>query len=72
MPSKDKEYKLDRTAFKAQTFEEANNHYGYWEQKTLTERLEAAYYLIRSAYGFLNKDFPLMDRSFFSTRKFEK
>ena len=71
MPSQKNEYKLDRTAFKSQTFEEANNHYGYWQQKTLTERLQASYYLIQSAYGFLNSDLPKVDRTYFSSRKFE-
>jgi hypothetical protein len=71
MSSSNNEYRLDRTAFKAQTFEEANDHCTYWQQKTLTERLQAAQYLIKSAYGLLNKDFPPMDRTFFSTRKFE-
>ena len=71
MPDTDKKYKLDRTAFQAKTFEEADNHYSYWENKTFKERLEAANYLIQSAYGYLGKSLPPVDRTYFTTRKFE-
>lgn len=71
MSSPKDKYKLDRTAFKAFTFEEADNHYAYWENISLKERLEAAYYLIQSAYGYIGSDLPPVDRTLFSTRKFE-
>jgi hypothetical protein len=44
-------YRLDRTAFKAQRFSEADNHFAYWRDKTPAERLRAATYLIRSAWN---------------------
>lgn len=45
------EYRLDRTAFSAQTLNEANNHYGFWKNKSQEERLNAAFYLISKAYN---------------------
>ncbi|HRH60609.1 MAG TPA: hypothetical protein PL045_08570 [Chitinophagaceae bacterium] len=38
-------FAFDRTAFQAVTFEEANDHYGYWKNKSMKERLEAGAYL---------------------------
>jgi hypothetical protein len=63
-PSK---YRLDRTAFKMQTFEEANNHYGYWKDKSYKERLEAAFYLINQAYQVSSA--MRVDRTVFSKRR---
>ena len=65
------EYKFDRTAFKASTFQEADDHYTYWKHKSLKERLEAACYLITSAYNFSSENLPALDRSYFTTRKFK-
>jgi hypothetical protein len=33
------EYRLDRTAFKAQSFAEADDHYSYWKDRFPEERL---------------------------------
>ena len=62
-------YKLDRTAFAIQTFEEASNQVGYWLTKTPTERLNAAWYLICAAWNLDMKEPIKMDRSQFSMRK---
>ncbi len=64
IPSK---YHLNRTAFKIQTFEESNNHYDYWKDKSHNERLDAAFYLINQVYNVT----PLtrVDRTVFSKRK---
>ena len=62
-----KPYKLDRTAFKAQTAEEASHQYGYWKTKTLAERLRAAFYLNSVAYNFDINNPPRLDRNFFTT-----
>jgi hypothetical protein len=35
----------------------------------LKERLEAAYYLITSAYNFSPENPPTLDRAYFATRK---
>lgn len=63
-------YKFDRTAFKAQTFEE--------EQKTKTfaaatiiERLKISFYLNSIAYNFDINNPPRMDKTVFSMRKNE-
>jgi hypothetical protein len=41
------EYRLDRTAFKAQTAKEASNHTAYYKTLTWQERLKVANYLNR-------------------------
>ena len=61
------EYKFDRTAFKAMSFEEANNHYQTWKNSSLSERLSAATYLINQSFGTSNQT-PL-DRKIFTKRK---
>lgn len=62
-----KKYRMDKTAFKAQTFKEADNHYGYWENKSYSERLDAAFYLICMAFRV--KPSAKLDRTVFSKRK---
>ena len=60
-----KPYRLDKTAFSAQTVEEAANKYGYWKSQSYTERLKAAYYLNRAAYKIrLNKQPRLVCTAF--------
>jgi hypothetical protein len=62
-----KKYRMDKTAFKMQTFEEADNNYGNWEMKSYAERLDAACYLICTAFGI--KPSTKLDRTVFSKRK---
>lgn len=62
-----KKYALDKTAFSKMSFEEANNHYGYWKNKSMKERINAAFYLIYQMYG-VNKHTPI-DKTVFSKRK---
>ena len=64
-----KPYRLDRTKFKAQSFEAADNQYEYWQKKTIEERLRAAHYLISVAYDFDINNPPKLDRTAFSARK---
>lgn len=56
------EYRLDRTAFKAQSFAEADDHYSYWKDRSPEERLRAAAYLIRSAWGIESEEQFRMER----------
>jgi hypothetical protein len=63
----ERKFRLDRTAFSATTVKEAGDHTKYWKDKTYTERLEAAFFLIRHAYQ-LDADARL-DKSVFSKRK---
>jgi hypothetical protein len=62
-------FKLDRTAFKIQTFEEADNNRAYWLSKTPAERWSAAWYLTCCAYNIDPKNPPRLDRNVFSQRK---
>ncbi len=62
-------YKLDRTAFKIQSFEESNLNREYWIKKSPQERFDAAWYLICVAYNIDIKNPPRLDRTFFSMRK---
>lgn len=62
-------YRLDRTAFKIQTFEEAANTRAYWMNQTPEARFRAAWYLICSAYGIDINNPPRLDRTHFSMRK---
>lgn len=62
-----KKYRIDKTTFKIQTFEEADDHYGQWENKSTAERLDAAFYLICMAFKV--KPSTKLDRTVFSKRK---
>ena len=64
------EYRLDRTAFKAQSFAEADDHYSYWKDRSPEERLRAAMYLIRSAWGIESDEEFRMDRRLVSIRHY--
>jgi hypothetical protein len=62
-------YRLDRTAFSAQSFESAAKQREWWLTKTPAERLSAAWYLICAAWN-LDADVPVrLDRTSFSMRK---
>lgn len=60
------DYKLDRTAFKMQTFKEADNANLFDKSVSYSERLRQAYYLISRAFGFPMSDQPKLDRNHFS------
>ncbi len=62
-------YRLDRTAFKIQTFEEASDTSADWNNKTFVERLSAAAYLNSVAWNYPVDNPPRLDRSCFSMRK---
>jgi len=62
-------FKLDRTAFKVQTFKEADDNKEYWLSKTPGERWAAAWYLTCSAYNIDYKNPPRMDKTVFNMRK---
>lgn len=65
--SSSKNYPLDKTAFQAMTLREADNHYDYWKDKSLKERLNAACYLINQFYGTTPQT-PI-DKTVFTKRK---
>ena len=62
------EYRLDRTAFKAQTVKEAANHSSYYKTLSWQERLRIANYLNSIAYNYPENDPPKMDKTAFSYR----
>lgn len=62
-------YKLDKTYFKAQFFKEADIQKYYWQNKDVSERLKAAWYLISCAYQFPIDNPTQIDKSVFSMRK---
>ncbi len=61
-------YRLDRTAFKAQTALEAANHAAYYKTLTWQERLRIANYLNSIAYNYPENEPPKMDRTAFKIR----
>lgn len=65
-------YRLDRTAFKAQTAEEASNHVDYYKSLTWQERLRIANYLNSIAFNYPENNPPRLDRTKFSVRSREK
>ena len=64
-----KEHRLDRTAFKQQSAEEASDTVDYWRRKSDAEKLRAAYHLSLRAWGYDPEDEPQLDRTKFSSRK---
>ena len=61
-------YRLDRTAFKAQTAKEAADHAIYYKNLPLIERLTIAGYLNSIAFNYPEDCPPKMDRTVFSAR----
>jgi hypothetical protein len=66
------DFKLDRTAFKISTFEEADAANIFGKEVPYIERLRQAYYLISQAYGFSMTNQPKLDRKYFTSRKLNK
>ncbi|RFS19022.1 hypothetical protein DVR12_25825 [Chitinophaga silvatica] len=65
-----KDFKLDRSAFKIQSFEEAENRNIFSKDTPYAERLRQAYYLISQAYGFTMQNQPKLDKNYFIIKKF--
>ncbi|MBK0382216.1 hypothetical protein I5M32_04520 [Pedobacter sp. SD-b] len=61
-------FKLDRTKFKGQTFEEAADHSGYYQSLTWQQRLKVANYLNSIAYNYPEDRPPRLDRTKFKAR----
>jgi len=64
-----KNYRLDRTQFKMQSFQEADMQQEYWKKQDFVERLRAANYLISVAFNFDLNNPPRLDKTIFSMRK---
>ena len=61
-------FRLDRTAFKAQTLEEAARHSEYYKKLTWQERLQIANYLNSVTYNYDLNNPPKMDKTKFSVK----
>ncbi|MGQ0827845.1 MAG: hypothetical protein ACT4ON_05575 [Bacteroidota bacterium] len=61
-------YKLDRTAFKAATAEEASEHASYYKKLSWKERLKILIYLNSIAFRLVNKPEPKLDRTVFNIK----
>ena len=62
------EFRLDRTAFKAQTAAEAADHREYYQNPTVKERLRIAHNLNSIAFNFPIDNPPRMDKTKFKAR----
>jgi hypothetical protein len=65
------DYRLDKTAFRILTSEEADRASIFDKATPLSERLRQSYYLTLQAYGYTLQNQPKMDKTVFSMRKFE-
>ncbi len=64
-------YRLDKTAFKAQSFAEADDTRAYWLAQPPHERLRAAWWLTCQIHGIDPNNPPRLNRTVFSVRKHE-
>lgn len=69
MKEKEDKYRLDRTAFEASTFEEADDAMRDYKNYSIKQRLEIAYYLTSIAYRFDMSNPPKMDKTVFTAEK---
>lgn len=63
------QFKLDRTAFKAQRMDNMQTNRSYWLSQPPLVRLAAAWYLTCAAYGLEYTANHKLDRSVFLMRK---
>lgn len=63
-------FKIDKTIFKAQTFEEADRTNVFDKTVAVEDRLRMAFHLTCTIYGIKEGDSLKLDRTIFSTRKF--
>jgi hypothetical protein len=61
-------YRLNRNAFKGQTFEEASSHAGYYKTLTWQERLRITAYLNSVAFNYSENNPPRLEKSQFKVR----
>lgn len=64
-------YRLDKSLFKAHTFEEADNHAAYYKSITWQKRFEVAMYLNSIVFKLVNEPNPKMNKQLFSARSRE-
>lgn len=62
-------FKLDRTSFKKQSFEDASKHTKEYKKLTINDRLKISFYLNSIAYNFDINNPPKMDKTVFARIK---
>lgn len=60
-------YRMDRSVVTAASFEEADDHTGFWQDKTPEERLNAACFIINNIYNVTPQ--TKVDRTVVGSRK---
>ncbi len=65
-----KNFKLDKTVLKAQSFEEADKNNLFDKDVSLANRLKMAFHLTCKIHGIKEGDSLKIDRTIFSARKF--
>lgn len=60
---------MDKSAFKIQTFEQADRQQDYWKACSMNERLQAAMEMTKVAYQIANDGFAPMEKNLISYRK---
>lgn len=63
------QFRMNRAAFRINTFEEADNNIAYWLARPPAERLAAATYLIRQAWNISPEDPVKLDRNVTKIRR---
>ena len=61
-------FRLDRTAFKAQTLKESANHSTFYKSLSWKDRLKVTAYLNSVAYNYNLDNPPHLDRTKFSVK----
>jgi len=64
--------KLDKKAFKIQTFKEAADHHSYYKGLLEEEKKDIFFKLMQAAYGFVGNDWPKMEKNHFEERSLYK
>jgi hypothetical protein len=61
--------KMDKSAFKVQTFKEAADHQKHYQNLSEEEKKDLFFKLMQAAYGFVGEDWPKMDKNHFEVRR---
>jgi len=64
--------KLDKKAFTIQSFEEAADHQKQYKSLSEEEKGDVFLHLMLAAYGFVDTDWPKMDRDYFEVKSLIK
>lgn len=60
--------KLDKTAFKIQSYAEAADLQKHYRELPEEEKKDLFFRLMQAAYGFVGNDWPKMDKNYFKVR----